>query len=183
MVNAEDMSSEEAQAYLSKLQKKTRQRQRDYVARKEGDGHRRINTFISAEANEILEREQSQSGNSIGDVLSDALLYYAKRQRCVSQSQVVSGDKAVTKQIVSGDKAATKQIVSGDKAVTKQRPQPHKVSGDKSTAEKRIMELADGGYGLADICRQLEEEGIRTPQGLPNWQKTTVRRIIKRLRG
>lgn len=160
MVDAKHMTPEEAQARLIELQEKTRQRQRDYVERKQKEGLKRINTFVSAEAGKILEREQEDTGRTISDILSDAL---------IMMTQYKTMAKTITSPLTK----------------TKQAPPvtPHKpvTEYDRERTEKRIAELAAEGAGPAAIARQLDEEGYPTATGKPNWYKGTVSKIIKRI--
>ena len=160
MVDAKHMTPEEAQARLIELQEKTRQRQRDYVERKQKDGLKRINTFVSAEAGKILEREQEDTGKTISDILSDALLIMAQH-KATTQTATLPLTQATQAPPVSSHKPVT--------------------GYDREGTEKRIAELAAGGEGPAAIARQLDAEGYPTATGKPNWYKGTVSKIIKRI--
>ena len=56
--------------------------------------------------------------------------------------------------------------------------------GRKPRAEasvvRRIVKARNNGDSFAKIATALEHEGIRSPEGRPNWQASTVRRIYNR---
>lgn len=166
MVNVQNLTPEEAQTYLLKLQEKTRKRQRNYVKRKKQEGRRRVNTFLRPEATQILQREQQQSGRSSGDILSDALLVFAKYHH-----QDISDKPQIKRSAQPNVTANVSRNDGGDIPSRDYRP-----------AEKRIVELDARGFNLTEIVNQLEAERIPTATGKLQWHRTTVSRIIKRFK-
>jgi predicted transcriptional regulator len=161
MVKVDDMSSDEAKAYLKKLQENTKKRQQDYAKRMKGAGCRRVNAFIDSEATDILNREQEASKRTVSEIISEALKLWALRQ----------ADRQIPKEQT---KKKQRQL---------QRPSVSANSNyDKSTIEKHITELAALGYGPAAIARQFEKEGILTPGGGSVWHRATISRIVRRLK-
>lgn len=151
MTNAKSMTSDQAKAYLIKLQEETKQRQQDYVKRKKQAGLRRINTFISSEAADVLDHHQSLTGRTIGEVLSDALLAYTTPMTKPKQNVMKS---------VSGDRLKTSPFEGGK-------------------IETRMRELAQNGMGPTAIADKLNEEGMPTSTG-GKWLKGSVHRAMIR---
>ena len=154
MVKAKHMTAEQAKAYLIQIQESVAERQREYVQRKKEEGRKRINTFISGQAAEVLKHWQSSTGKTIGDVLSDALIAYGNPNTTIRQNVIahVSSNKP---------KAAAPEV--------------------DGEIEQRIIELAKEGMGSTKIAARLSEEGFRTVKGKTVWNRDVVRRIMKRL--
>jgi hypothetical protein len=153
------MSAEQAQAHLAKLQKKVRDRQRAYVKRQAQEGKKRIHTFITAKAGELLDDETARTRRPIGDIISDALVLMLERPKAAPVSRPSSPSTTVRSRSIA----------------------PHP-DYDEAAAVKRIGELTGQGMNGPDIARQLGREGFITQKGLPHWSKAVVYRWIRKIR-
>lgn len=154
MVKAKHMTAEQAKAHLIQIQESVAERQREYVQRKKEEGRKRINTFISGQAAEVLEHWQNYTGKTIGDVLSDALIAYGNPNTTIHRSVITH--------VSSNKPKASAPEVDGQ-------------------IEQRITELAKEGLGSTKIAARLSKEGFRTVKGNTIWNRDVVRRIMKRL--
>ena len=158
MVNAKNMTADEARAYLIKLQERTKQRQQQYVNDKKQKGQRRINTFLSTEASKVLTESQERTGMTVGELLSEALLVWAEAEK-------------TPKKAVNKPKQKKVNVVS----------KKHIDKNERNAVKNRIMELTGQGKGPAEIARTLVAEGVPPPGGGSIWHRGTVSRIIRRL--
>lgn len=171
MVNVSDMSPEEAKKYLEKQQKKIRERQKAYVKKQLDKGKRRINTYISSEAGEILDVEMDRTGKGTAEIISDALQFYAVHH--TDKNSIVNAD--------------SNAVINTTKPVVYRRDTRRESRSvfsqkyDRAQAEARIQELSNQGMGPTEIAGHLEAEGVLSPGG-GKWHKGTIARIIQRLR-
>ena len=175
MIDFDKMSPEEAKEYLVKQKTLNKQRQRKYLERMQRKGQKRINTFISRNAAEILKSKQAESGRTVGEIISDALSIMAKYDTKSYDvlSNVLSDKTSKT--------TANKHKQNTNVVLTK-----HKISDDvnkKYTATlNKIVELSAQGLGFSEIAEQLEKAGYQTARGKTKWHRTTIRRIVNRLK-
>lgn len=60
---------------LAEIKEQARKRQQDYQEQARASGRVRVNTYLTAEASEVLKAER-EKGRSIADILSEAVLGY-----------------------------------------------------------------------------------------------------------
>lgn len=80
MTEENDLMGSAVLGRLEQIKEQERKRQRDYQELAKSQGRVRINTYLTAEASEVLKAERDK-GRSIADILSEAVLgYYNKKQ-------------------------------------------------------------------------------------------------------
>jgi hypothetical protein len=157
--NIEDMTPEEAKELLLQERKKNRQRQRDYVKRKQEEGRKRINTFVSAEAGDFLEDEMRRTHRGYAEIINEALLFLKRAKE--GESKVADFSVRMPPPSSAG---------------------PHAHPGyDESAVIGRITDLAGQGMNGQEIADILSAEGLITKTGLDRWSKTVVHRWLKKL--
>ena len=75
MTEDKDLMSSVVLDRLTEIKEQERTRQRKYQSLAKSQGRVRVNTYLTAEASEVL-RIERQKGRSVTDILSEALLLF-----------------------------------------------------------------------------------------------------------
>ena len=149
------VTQREAKKILLDLRSKNRQRQREWKAKMEAQGYKRISVMISGDAHRLLNEESKRLDLPKGNVLSDMI-----EQQLSNINQNVSGNSIL---------------------LNKQTP---KKAGtyDREIVWAKISELHAQELSYQQIADRLNADGIPTATGKGPWLKGTVGNIVKKLK-
>lgn len=148
------VSEREAKKILLELRKRNKERQKEWKAKMEAQGYKRISVMISGEAHQMLDDEAKRLDLPKGSILNDVIINYFTNNRDNISGNIKQNIKT---------KIKNREI-------------------DRQTILRRIADLKAEGLSNRAIVAQLEAEGFPTVSGRGKWSAGSVGKFIREIK-